>query len=351
MVAYVPENTKGMVVTMKQLLDSVIAALEAGEPVVLVGVIASSGSTPRGAGALMAVFINGSSVGTIGGGAVEYEAQKHAMPIFESKNSHISSYILDVNDVADLGMICGGDVTVFYEYIDPADERSLALHKYMRAALDKNENAWIIRRFEGGIPTETSVYDSSLHFAALSKEDEVIPLLGNAPELTEGDIQYYVEPLIRAGRVYVFGGGHVSQELVPVLSRVGFSVIVYEDRENFARQELFPDADGIVLHDFARISEKISVSGTDYVVIMTRGHQKDFEVLEQTLRTPARYVGCIGSARKLAATRQRLVDAGIPEDAFERLYSPIGLKIKAETPAEIAVSVAAEMILFRASRI
>jgi xanthine dehydrogenase accessory factor len=167
---------------------------------------------------------------------------------------------------------------------------------------------------------------------------------------TDGDVQYYTEPLTRAGRVYVFGGGHVAQELVPVLSHIGFSVVVYEDRENFARPELFPGASDIVMNDFAGISDKVTIGADDYVVIMTRGHQMDFEVLEQTLRTHARYVGCIGSAKKLEATKRRLVDAGIAETAFERLYSPIGLKIKAETPAEIAISIAAEMIMFRASR-
>jgi len=334
---------------VKKLLDSVIAALEAQQSVVLVSVIASSGSTPRGAGAMMAVLNDGTSSGTIGGGAVEYEAQKHAVRLFDGKSSHIASYTLDNNDVADLGMICGGDVTVFYEYIDPAEERSHALLKYMRGAMDKNETSWIVRRFEHDKPPETTVYDSSgLQFGILSKEDEIKPLLGNSPKLTQGEVRYYTEPLTQAGRVYVFGGGHVSQELVPLLSRIGFSVVVYEDRENFAKRELFPDACDIVQGDFAMLSEMISISKPDYVVVMTRGHQKDYEVLKQVLRTPARYIGCIGSSKKVAAVRQQLLEAGIDETAFNRLYSPIGLKIKAKTPAEIAVSVAAEMIMFRA---
>jgi len=335
---------------LKTLLDSIITALNAKQPVVLVSVIASSGSTPRGAGAMMAVFKSGAAAGTIGGGAVEYEASVQALQMFDTKQSRIASYTLDKSDVADLGMICGGDVTVFYEYLDPNSDRTLSLFKHMRSAFDRNENTWLIRLFENGLPLETALYDDEgLHFAEQIEEVEAVPLLGNAPELTEGARQYYTEPLVRAGRVYVFGGGHVAQELVPVLARVGFTVVVYEDRENFAKAELFPDAADIILHDFTEISERIVVSGTDYVVIMTRGHQKDYEVLEQMLRTPACYVGCIGSAKKLAATKQRLTDAGVSEAAFEKLYSPIGLKIKAETPAEIAVSVAAEMILLRAS--
>jgi len=334
---------------MKKLLDSIINSLESGRPVALVSVIASSGSTPRGAGATMAVFDDGVSTGTIGGGAIEYEAQKQAALMFGTKKSRVASYTLAKNDVADLGMICGGDVTVFFEYLDPSDGRALNLYSHMRAALDKNENAWLIRLFDKGQPAETAVWDGDgLHYASLIDAEEVRPLLGNAPELSDGERQYYTEPLMRAGKVYVFGGGHVAQELVPLLARAGFSVVLYEDRPDFARQVLFPNADGIVLNDFAKISDKVSIGESDYVVVMTRGHQNDYDVLEQVLRTPARYVGCIGSARKLDATKRRLVEAGVPESAFRRLYSPIGLKIKAETPAEIAISVAAEMILFRA---
>ena len=361
---------------MKKLLDAIIAALVAKRPVVIVGVIASSGSTPRGAGATMAVFEDGVPSGTIGGGAVEYEATKQALTMFETKESRIASYTLAKSDVADLGMICGGDVTVFYEYLDPEKTGIEDLYRNMRAALDRNENAWLIRLIEDGIPSETAVYDGDgLRLADRVSLDEILPLLGKTPKLTDvgpaqvaeqvgnkiaaesgenpqdpasGSRQYYVEPLARAGRVYVFGGGHVSQELVPALSRVGFPVVVYEDRESFAKAELFPDATDIIHHDFDRISDKVTVDDCDYVVIMTRGHQKDFEVLDQMLRTQARYVGCIGSAKKLEATKKRLVEAGLPEPAFEKLFCPIGLKIKAETPAEIAISVAAEMIQFRA---
>ena len=301
---------------------------------------------------MMAVFRDGVSIGTIGGGAVEYEAQKQAASLFGAKSSHIASYTLAKNDVADLGMICGGDVTVLYEYIDSFENRQYDLYKYMRNILDKNENAWIIRRFEPDKPPETTVYDSNgLHFSVMSQEGDIMPLLKNAPVLTQGEVQYYAEPLSRSGKVYVFGGGHVAQELVPVLHRVGFPVTVYEDRENFARRELFPDAEEIIQGEFTNISDRISVNETDLVVIMTRGHQNDYDVLEQMLKTPARYVGCIGSARKLEAIKQRILDSGIPETAFSRLYSPIGLKIKAETPAEIAVSIAAEMIKFRAENL
>ena len=155
---------------------------------------------------------------------------------------------------------------------------------------------------------------------------------------------------MQSGCVYVFGGGHVAQELVPVISHVGFRVVVYEDRENFARPELFQGVHHTILGSFERISEHITIHENDYAVIMTRGHQSDYEVLRQVLRTQAAYIGVIGSRQKIAATTKRLLEDGISEQDIARLHTPIGLPIKGETPAEIAISIAAEMILFRAER-
>ena len=157
------------------------------------------------------------------------------------------------------------------------------------------------------------------------------------------------DPRVQEGNVYIFGGGHVSQELVPVLKRIGYTVFVYEDSGQHSAADMFPGADGIIVHDFTKISDKITFGDADYAVVMTRGHEHDLEVLEQTLKTPVRYVGCMGSASKRGATTKRLREAGVSEDALGKLHSPIGIKIKAETPAEIAISIAAEMILLKAA--
>ncbi len=155
-------------------------------------------------------------------------------------------------------------------------------------------------------------------------------------------------PVVRAGRTYIFGGGHVSQALVPVLADLGFRPVVYDDRPEFANPALFPGAERTLCGDFTRLTEQVTVTPEDYVVVMTRGHQADYEVLAQVLRSGARYLGCIGSRRKLALCRERLLEAGFTEAEYSRLHAPIGLAIGAQTPAEIAVSVAAEMIAVRA---
>lgn len=153
---------------------------------------------------------------------------------------------------------------------------------------------------------------------------------------------------MKAGRVYIFGGGHVSQALVPAIAAVGFRPVVYDDRPEFADPALFPQAEGTLCGSFEALSGQVKVTPDDYVVIMTRGHQADYEVLTQTLRSGAKYLGCIGSKKKLALCRDRLLAAGFTAEEYARVHAPIGLAIGAETPEEIAVSVTAELIAVRA---
>ena len=124
--------------------------------------------------------------------------------------------------------------------------------------------------------------------------------------------------------------------------------MVYDDRPEFSRPELFPQAEEVLCGSFEELERQVTVTPDDYVVIMTRGHQADYEVLTQTLRSGARYLGCIGSRRKLALCRDRLLEAGFTAEEYDRVHAPIGLAIGAETPAEIAVSVTAELIAVRA---
>ena len=161
----------------------------------------------------------------------------------------------------------------------------------------------------------------------------------------------FVEPIVRAGRVYLFGAGHVGRALAPVLRYVGFEVTVYDNRAELANAEHFPMAHEIIVGDFCRIFEKVSLTADDYAVVMTPGHQADYEILEQVLRTPASYIGCIGSRKKVALTREKLAAAGFSQQDIDRVHAPIGLPILAETPEEIAISVAAEMIRHRAEHL
>lgn len=326
--------------------------LEPGQSFVLVNVVDSAGSTPRGSGAKMAVFADGSYMGTIGGGNVEYLSIQQAVQAIKEKKSMGKGFNLTKNQKADIGMICGGNVEVSFQYIDGENTAYLEMLDHMLKLYEDDVDAWFITAMRDGAVCDTGVYDkeNGLHFMTAVSEEQIRPYLKNKSVQTETDPMCFVEPLVQSGCVYVFGGGHVAQELVPVISHVGFRVVVFEDRENFAKPELFPGVHHTVLGSFKELSEQITIRENDYIVIMTRGHQSDYEILRQVLCMQTAYVGVIGSRHKIAATTKRLLDDGISEQDIARMHTPIGLPIKGETPAEIAISIAAEMILCRAER-
>lgn len=327
---------------MREFIRSVVHALEEGQQVELVTVLESHGSTPRGAGAMLAVFSNGSMTGTIGGGNVEYEAGKLAAELLKTGKNALRSFRFVQGDAASLGMVCGGNVTLHFQCLMPDDGAIIAVLRDLMEATGKNADTWLVRRLEGDRVTAFGLAD---RFGTRYAEEVPTDLLQNRAAYRDG---WFVFPAVTAGRVYVFGGGHVSQALVPAIAAVGFRTVVYDDRPEFSDSALFPQAEQVLCGSFEDLKSAITVTPDDYVVIMTRGHQADYEVLSQVLRSGAKYIGCIGSKRKLAVCRDRLIEAGFTAEEYQRVHAPIGLAIGAETPAEIAVSIAAELIAVRA---
>ncbi len=332
---------------MKKLFEEIRAALARGENTVLCTVLASSGSAPRGAGARIAVFADGHASGTIGGGAVERIAAEQALELLRTGENLLRTFRLSRNQVCDIGMICGGDVTVYYQILKPEE---LPFADALLEMLGSGENGWLLMKMDANASVRMGLYDErhGLRFLSGISMEALRPMLLARAVYREGEESWYVEPVSRAGRVYIFGGGHVGRALVPVLAGVEFRVTIFDNRPDFAKQEVYPDADCVILGDYQDIREKVCIGPEDYVVIMTPGHQADRAVLLQAMRTDATYIGCIGSRKKIAATNAFLMENGIPEEALTRIHAPIGLPIQAETPAEIAISVAAELILHRA---
>ena len=274
---------------MRQFIKIGKEYLNAGNEAVLCSVIASTGSVPRGAGAHMLVGAEGRIAGTVGGGAVEYECEVRAAQVLQEKQSCREHYRLNQNKVQDLGMICGGEVDVQFTYIASGDQQIIE---------------WL-----------------------------------NACEQS-----------LERGRVYIFGGGHVAQALVPALSAVDFPCVILEDRDEFCRPELFPQAAEVRKIENSHIADYVTITEDDYVCVMTRGHKDDTLVQMQILRTPARYIGVIGSRRKKAGVFATLKENGFTDEDLQRIVTPIGLDIGAETPAEIAVSITAQLIQERAKK-
>lgn len=335
---------------MKKLIRAMIKELEQERNVVLCSIVGSFGSTPRGAGAKMAVMADGSTVGTIGGGAVEYHAELLSKEIHQTRQSQTKSFQLTKNDVADIGMICGGGVSVYFQFLDAANKENLTMLRHILDLLMTNRNSWLVLTMADGQIWSMGTYDeeNGLYGTDAITMQTLQPMLQTRSVYAPGDTAYYVEPLVVAGTVYVFGGGHVAQELVPALSHVGFRVAVFEERAEFCTPERFPTAVDTILGDFSNVFDKVQILPHDYVIIMTRGHMADRIILQQTLGAKPAYLGVIGSRKKIAETNRLMWEAGYTEADTDRIHAPIGLEIGAETPAEIAVSITAELIAFRA---
>ncbi len=162
-----------------------------------------------------------------------------------------------------------------------------------------------------------------------------------------GSLDIFVEPILATPTLYLFGGGHVSLAVSKIAGLAGFDVIVSDDRAAFANPERFSEAAETHAGPWAETFGKLKVNELSYLVVATRGHKGDLDCLRWAVTTPARYIGMIGSKRKLIEISKVLESEGVPAEKLARVYSPIGLDIGALTPEEIAVSIVAELIAVR----
>ncbi len=332
---------------MRNMYQKILSELSIGHDVVLASIIDSSGSTPRSAGAKMAYFTDGSTMGTVGGGAIEYDCTSLCADMHKSKKAFTKSYTLRHNDAADIGMVCGGECTVYFQHIDAKDAKNIELFTCICELIEHSVSTWLVTKVVDN-KTALGVYTHTNGLRFLQTDSDIAHLIKNRA-VYDSELSLYAEPLTQSGVVYIFGGGHVSQALVPMLVATGFDVVVYENNEKFADKSLFAGAKDVILGDFLNINETVSITQNDYVVILTRGHTSDNEVLSQVLSKHPSYLGVIGSRKKVATMQKFLSECGFDSDEIKRIYSPIGIEIGAETPSEIAVSITAQLIYHRAN--
>lgn len=161
-----------------------------------------------------------------------------------------------------------------------------------------------------------------------------------------GTLEIFVEPILPQPMLYLFGGGHVSTAVARVAHQAGFAIGIVDDREAFANAERFPMASAFFA-SYDEAFEKLRPNSSSYLVIVTRGHKDDMRVLAWAVGTEAKYIGMIGSKRKVIAVYKALEKEGFSNENFDRVHAPVGLEIGALTPDEIAVSIAAELIAVR----
>ncbi len=341
---------------MKEILDDVLTLLDGGEDFALVKLTGDRGSTPRAAGAEMLVRRDGSIAGTIGGGLLELTMMRQAADVLETRQTRVVDLRLAGKDLAsEEEMVCGGSAEVLITYIpagDPALREVVAAVKAARAARSR---AWLFTLLpagEGGPVDFCLLHDDGVITGVRPCEPKALRTavgkiaVHGSTTLPDGRA-VLVEHVEAPATAVICGGGHVGRAVVPVALCAGFAVTVLDDREEFADPRRFPGA-RTVLGPFGDALERLGLDGSSYVVIVTRGHTHDMDVLVQALRTPAKYIGLMASRSKHARMVAALREAGLGEDAMERVHSPIGLSIGAETPGELAVSIVAEMVQVRA---
>jgi xanthine dehydrogenase accessory factor len=255
-----------------EIYRTVADALARGEAAALVTIVGTSGSTPQRVGAKMIAYADGRTEGTIGGGCYEHDALGKAREAIWLRRPQLVHYTLNDDLAAETGLICGGQMDV------------------------------------------------------------------------------YIEPLEPAPHLYLVGAGHVSHELGKVAQLVGFHLHVLDDRAKFASEERFPGAE-VVVDDIAAWLAGASLPATAFVVVVTRGHRHDLDAMRTLVSRDWGYLGMIGSRAKVKRVFDALRAEGVPAERLDRVHAPIGLDIGAVSPAEIAVSIAAELVAARSGRL
>jgi xanthine dehydrogenase accessory factor len=353
---------------MKEIFETIDRLFERDGSAVLATIIRQAGPSPRGAGTKCLIMDDGSFIGTIGGGILEAQTLEKAKEVFDAGLPVRLYFSLEGTDVAETDMLCGGRVEVFLEPISALNPVHVAVFREAWKGLSQGGGGLLVtlidrERWQGGKPPKLFLEKNGERAGSLPKakgiEDLLAKRLGKimrSRQLSlftmnddEGNpVEVLAEPVIAASFLYIFGAGHVSKQIVPLANRVGFHVVVIDDREEFADPRFFPEAKEIRYIPFEGAMEKLGIYKSSFVVIVTRGHMHDKTVLSQSLKTGARYIGMIGSKRKRDIIYEKLLEEGFTKQDIERVHSPIGLDIGAETPEEIAVSIVAELIQARA---
>jgi xanthine dehydrogenase accessory factor len=334
-------------------VGQVLTALEYEEYVFLATITNVVGSAPAPVLSRMLLSRHGTVLaGTLGGGCTENDIRQAAVDLGTGGRASVVSFGLSEEHV-ELGPVCGGTIEVLIEPLTRADR---GVFESLKDTIDRGTDALLAT----GLSEQGTVFLRTV----IQEGHAADPFFSSAPpdvglrvadyregtgarrwKVAEGEVIF--QPFRGRPDAVIFGGGHVGQSIAHLAAFVGFRVTVIDDRMQFARADRFPTADCTHALSFDRSFDAIRVTRSTYIVIVTRGHQYDEMVLREALNTQAKYIGMIGSRRKVEVTFRHLREQGVPESRLRNVYTPIGLDIRASTVEEIAVSIVAEMILIR----
>ena len=333
-------------------------AAERGIVGALATVARKRGSLPLADDAKMFVTQAGDRMGTVGGGCVEAEVTTQALATVRAGSPAIVRHTLNADLAGDVGLSCGGTVELFLEPLVATDAMA-ELYRAVGNAIESRRATTVLTALDWSTGPRKKATDGKtvIAFGEWDSSTETsfahppIPSSDDPPVHPSAAVHepsgLFVEPIPRDPRVIVFGAGHVGVEIARIAAGAGFHVVSVDDRAEFANPGRVPWAAEVIAEDVGSVLDRLELSADDFVIAATRGHAFDATVIERTAGSAAGYVGMLGSKRKLAVVRRALETAGVAGRDLDRVKCPIGEDIGADTPAEIAVSVVAELIRIR----
>jgi xanthine dehydrogenase accessory factor len=347
---------------MKQLLEE-------GETLAVATIVSTLGSTPREVAAKMIETPSGEILGTVGGGCGEAEVRREAVQVIRSHKPAMVKVELMDDIESDSPAVCGGILNVFVDpwWIDAGTICKNLIDELIQidcdgaaaimATIIKTENFKDVAPGDKCLIRDKAIRAGNIRNAqlleALQKEAATRLAKEESKQLTlslapgcHAEVFFEAIPAIR--KAIIVGAGHLAIPLVKFAKMLGFHVTVLDDRVLYANRDRFPEADSVVAGDMAATLRELEITPQTYIVLITRGHQYDEPCLREVIHSPAKYIGMIGSKRRIKACFLRFRDEeGIPEELLKRVHAPIGLDIGAESPEEIALSIISEMVNVR----
>ena len=348
---------------MQEVFHEAVNRLEKGESVVVATVIRTKGSTPQKPGAKLLVRQDGTGAGTLGGGCVEGDIWFAAKQLMQQGGeAEYREYELNEELAAEDGLVCGGTM---YFLIDPVytpedylpyareidfaykGEGAVALATVIKSGNDGKSRIGDKLFIRENGKTEGTLGNLETDKGAIEKAKILMIHGRNEYVMTASGAEYFIEAYTTPPQLVICGGGHVSRALASLAKPLEFRLFITDDREEFANEDRFPEADIIVSEKPEDALPNLPINPNTFIVVATRGHRYDNSALLAAAKTPARYVGLMGSKRKTILIYEDLMRSDLSLDRIREIRSPIGLDIKARTPEEIAISIMSEMLMFR----
>lgn len=321
---------------------------------VLATIIRTEGSTPRDRGIQMLIMENGQTIGTIGGGTAEKLIVKRVgalMTVDNEVRGEIHCIVNQETGTSSLS-VCGANMDVLLEPVQGKDIWQFALNLQM-SGKDAVMVTYLVP------PYAKSILDSKSNVLWGLPQPELVLSAEKIQEIyssMQADVigiseesSWFVEPVLKTTRLLILGAGHVAREVAYYAKPLDFHVTVIDDRAAYALPEFFPGAFAVICSDFATGIKNYRPDDNTYIVIATWSHQTDADCLQDVLKFSAKYVGMLGSTKKVSTIVKKLQEIGYTAQDLARLRAPIGLNIRAQTPSEIAISILAEIISVRRS--